>query len=150
MSLAETLDRQLDAMQRFVTLLREERQSLSQGEVDGPELERLAEAKSQVAAELETLDTERRRLLHEQGHGESRQSAERAATEAERHDSWQQLRSTGEEARQLNRINGLLAMNRMEQNQRMLNFLKEAAGSTMYEADGRSRHKGLNRISSRV
>ncbi|RXE48431.1 flagella synthesis protein FlgN [Chromohalobacter israelensis] len=150
MSLAETLDRQLDAMQRFVTLLREERQSLTQGEIDGPELERLAEAKSQVAAELETLDAQRRDVMHELGHGESRQSAERAASEAQRLDSWHQLRTIGEEARQLNRINGLLAMNRMEQNQRMLNFLKEAAGSTLYEPDGRSRRQGLNRISSRV
>ena len=150
MSLAETLDRQLDAMQRFVTLLREERQSLTQGEIDGPELERLAEAKSQVAAELETLDAQRRDVMRELGHGESRQSAERAATEVQRLDSWHQLRTIGEEARQLNRINGLLAMNRMEQNQRMLNFLKEAAGSTLYDPDGRSRRQGLNRISSRV
>lgn len=150
MSLAETLDRQLDAMQHFITLLREERHFLTQGEVDGAELERLAEAKSQVAADLEALDIQRRALMHELGYGEGRQSAERAAAEAQRLEGWHQLRTIGEEARQLNRINGLLAMNRMEHNQRMLNFLKEAAGSTLYESDGRSRRQGLNRISSRV
>ena len=64
-------------------------------------------------------------------------------------DRWASIRERADQAARLNRTNGVLIGIRLEHNQRMLNFIEEAAGKGLYGPDGQARAAG-GHVSSRV
>lgn len=148
MSLAKHLDRQRQALQRFVDLLEEERLTLGEGQIDGQRLEQLARAKQEMLALLEQLERQRSNGQRTLGYGEGSEGAERAAIDAGCQPQWQALIELAAHAKLQNRLNGDTIRIRLEHNQRMLNFLHEAAGKPLYGPDGQSRRRSLTGLSS--
>ncbi|MHB0775291.1 flagella synthesis protein FlgN [Halomonas sp. WWR20] len=150
MNYRECLRRQKAALESFVALLDEEHLQLAQGQIDGEALSRLAADKQRIAAEMEEYEQARLAAQRASGHGEGLRGAERAAQESQCLDDWGDMRTLAEQARQKNRMNGLMINMRLEHNQKAINFLSEAAGSTLYGPTGQSRRKGFGGISSRA
>ena len=73
----------------------------------------------------------------------------RAAADAGCTALWASIRERADQAARLNRTNGVLIGIRLEHNQRMLNFIEEAAGKGLYGPDGQARAAG-GHVSSRV
>ncbi|MNZ79822.1 FlgN protein [compost metagenome] len=150
MSLAKHLARQSASVARFIQLLEAEAQQLSAGRVDGQRLSTLASDKQALLDEIEQLETQRQYAQRRLGYGEDRAGATRAAEDAGCLATWQQLLEQAVRAQQLNRLNGASIRNRLEHNQRMLNFLHEAAGKGLYGPDGQARRGSLGGIDSRA
>lgn len=143
MSLARHLQGQRARMEELVALLGSERQLLADGRVDGEALARIAADKQQHLSAIDRFESQRRQAQDRLGYGSDRAGAERAAREAGCLPQWQAIDSLARDAARLNRVNGELVHMRLEHNQRMLNFLREAAGSSLYGPDGHSRrHSG--------
>lgn len=150
MSLAKHLARQSAAVAQFARLLEDELHQLAKGAVDGQRLTELAAAKQSLLTEIEQLEAQRRNAQLRLGYGDDRQGAARAAADAGCHNAWQQLLAQASRAQLLNRLNGESIRMRLEHNQRMLNFLHEAAGKGLYGPDGQSRQGRLGSIASRA
>lgn len=148
MSLAKHLARQSATLEQFIRLLEDEQRALAQGRVDGQQLSELAAGKQALLDTLEQLEAQRRHAQLRLGYGDDRQGAARAAADADCLDSWQQLLAQASRAQQLNRRNGDGIRARLEQNQRMLNFLHEAGGNGLYGPDGQSRNGRLGTLAS--
>lgn len=144
MSLAEHLRYRKQHLESLRSLLSEERELLTVGQVDGARLNGVASRKQEHLAALEGAEQQWR----ESGQvpeDDSDHAAERAGCLP----LW---RDTGDLARQvarLNRLNGQLIQLRLEHNQRLLNTLREAAGGELYGPDGQARGKS-GRLSSSV
>lgn len=150
MSLAKHLDRQSAAVAQFIDLLEGEQRLLAQGRVDGQHLTDLAARKQELLGAIEQLEAQRRHAQLRLGYGDDRQGAARAATDAGCPSAWQRLLALASRAHQLNRLNGENIRARLEQNQRMLNFLHEARGNGLYGPDGQSRLGRLGAVTSRA
>lgn len=144
MSLAKHLEIQQRTLQQLIDLLEQERLALAVATVDGERLAELAAAKQEQLAELDRLERQRNSAQLKLGYGEGNQGAERAAADAGCLAAWRQLRDLALRARQLNQFNGDNIGTRMAHNQRILNFLHEAAGHSLYGPDGRSRRGSLS------
>lgn len=149
MSLADHLGRQRQRLEQLLELLNQERQALSQGQVDGERLAQLAEDKQAHFAELERFETQRREAQRRLGYGDHAQGAERAAEDADCLALWQALQDKAGRAAHLNRLNGVLIHQRLAHNQRMLGFLRERVGNSLYGPDGQSLRRGTS-LSSRA
>lgn len=150
MSLAKHLARQSATLAQFTRLLRDEQHALAQGNVNGQLLAELAVGKQALLEALEQLEAQRRHAQLRLGYGDDRQGATRAAADAGCEAAWQQLLVDARRAHQLNRLNGESIRTRLELNQRMLNFLREASGNGLYGPDGQSRHGRLGALASRA
>lgn len=148
MSLAKHLEIQHRALQDFVDLLEREQRLLAEADVDGQQLLEVADGKRSVLGEIERLETLRTRAQGKLGYPEGRSGAEQAARDAGYLAAWQQLHDTAQRAQTLNQLNGEVVRMRLEQNQRILNFLNEAAGKPLYGPNGQSRRHGLGGVSS--
>ena len=144
MSLAKHLETQQRTLQQLIDLLEQERLALSVAKVDGERLAERAEAKQALLAELDRLESQRHSAELKLGYGDGNRGAERAAADAGCLPAWQNLRELALRAKQLNEFNGDNIRNRMSHNQRILNFLHEAAGHSLYGPDGRSRRGSLS------
>lgn len=142
MSLSKHLVTQQQTLQRFIALLEKEQQALTETTIDGQRLSDLAAAKQGLLAELEHLENQRSNAQIKLGYGTGRRGAEQAATDADCLAAWQQLLELASHAQLLNRLNGDTIRTRLGHNQRILNFLHEAAGHSLYGPDGRSRRNG--------
>jgi flagella synthesis protein FlgN len=149
MSLAEHLERHRAHLDALIGLLDEERQLLRDGGVDGDELTRVAQAKQQRFEALERFETQRRQVQQRLGYPDNRAGDARAAADAGCTALWETIRERADQAARLNRTNGVLIGIRMEHNQRMLNFIEEAVGKSLYGPDGQARSGG-GHVSSRV
>lgn len=150
MSLAKHLARQSATLAQFILLLEDEQHALAQGQVDGQRLSELAAGKQALLDTLEQLEAQRRHAQLRLGYGDDRQGAARAAADAGCLASWQHLLGQASRAQELNRRNGDGIRARLEQNQRMLNFLREASGSGLYGPDGQSRQGRHGALASRA
>ncbi|SHF11725.1 flagella synthesis protein FlgN [Modicisalibacter ilicicola DSM 19980] len=148
MSLAQHIARQREHLEAFITVLEAERESLSAGQVDGQRLSEQARQKQAQVTQLERLETQRLSAQRRLGYGEGRQGAETAARDAGCLDAWLEFRQRALHARQLNQLNGLLIGSRLAQNQKILDFLRNAAGQALYGPDGQSRLGSLGGVSS--
>ncbi|MBF8222245.1 flagella synthesis protein FlgN [Halomonas sp. 328] len=149
MGLATHLARQQRRLDALLETLREETSALARARVDGDELARLAETKQRLFQELDTLERQRRQAQARLGYAEGREGARQAAFDADCLDAWQALMALAERVRELNATNGELILERMRQNQQMLDFLREAAGTPLYGPDGQARQRD-SRVSSRA
>lgn len=148
MSLAQHIARQRSHLEAFIVLLEAERDSLSAGHIDGQQLAGQAREKQEHITRLEHLENQRLSAQRKLGYGEGRLGAQTAARDADCLDDWLEFRERALHARQLNQLNGALIGSRLAQNQRILNFLNEVAGKTLYGPDGQSRRRGLGGIAS--
>ncbi|QVL42164.1 MAG: flagellar protein FlgN [Alcanivorax sp.] len=149
MSLAEHLERHRARLDVLIGLLDEERQLLRNGGVDGDGLARVAQAKQEQFQALERFETQRRQVQRRLGYDDDRAGDARAAADAGCAGLWESIRERADQVARLNRTNGLLIGIRLEHNQRMLNFIEEAAGKGLYGPDGQARAAG-GHVSSRV
>jgi len=150
MSLAKHLARQSATVAQLIQLLETEVQVLAEGKVDGQRLNQLAVDKQALLSEIEQLETQRQYAQGRLGYGSGHQGAARAAADAGCLATWQQLLEQAGRAQQLNRLSGETIRKRLEHNQRMLNFLHEAAGKSLYGPDGQARRGSLCNIDSRA
>ncbi|MEF8723055.1 flagellar protein FlgN [Candidatus Accumulibacter phosphatis] len=147
---AQTVDSEIAAAQSFVALLEREQQMLVKGEVD--DLLGLVRQKNNVAAELARLAAQRKRLLAASGLPNDRAgiAAWFAAHPVEKsvHSAWSVLLAVAAQARELNRANGELIQERMQNNTQALEVLLGSnAASNLYGPDGQSAPPSGRRIS---
>lgn len=149
MSLADHLERHRARLEALVALLDEERQLLRDGGVDGDSLARVAQAKQAHFQELERFETQRRQVQRRLGYEDNRAGDQRAAMDAGCAGLWNAIHDHADQVARLNRTNGVLIGVRLEHNQRMLNFIEEAAGKGLYGPDGQAR-AAVGHVSSRA
>lgn len=149
MSLSEHLEQHRARLDTLIGLLDEERRLLRDGGVDGDTLGRVAQAKQDQFQALERFETQRRQVQRRLGYDDDRAGDARAAADAGCAALWETIREQADQAARLNRTNGVLIGIRMAHNQRMLNFIEEAAGRGLYGPDGQARAGG-GQVSSRV
>ncbi|GAA3540448.1 flagellar protein FlgN [Zobellella aerophila] len=142
MSLDRHLALQVQRLEQLAQLLTDEQQALSQARVDGPLLSRLAVEKQALLTQLEGAEAQRRQAQLRLGYGKDMEGAEQAAREAGCLPLWHALQDNAQRIARLNSLNGTLIGQRLQHNQRMLNFLHEAAGQSLYGPDGQARKNG--------
>lgn len=140
-SLAQSLGEELMAANTLLQLLRQEQEHLIDANVD--ELAKVTEEKVKIVARMSELAQNRHRALATAGFESSEagmqkwtksRSALPAATK-----SWNELLDIAKQAKELNRINGLLLGQHAARNQTALNILQGSPqGGTMYGPDGQS------------
>ena len=138
MSLARLLTDQRHRLTGLTQLLEEELQQLTQGQVDGEVLSRLAERKRTLLEELERRETLRRQVQSRLGYPEGMAGAAEAATEAGCQDEWEAYLAAAERTAHLNDLAGELIRMRTSHNQEMLDYLHQVAEKTLYDPSGRS------------
>ncbi|WP_192036486.1 flagellar protein FlgN [Halomonas sp. YLGW01] len=149
MSLGDHLSQQHRRLEALETLLEQERQTLCQGRVDGERLSHLATDKQALLAQIERFETQRSQAQQRLGYEPGLTGAARAAEDAGCLPIWQTLLDTAQRTARLNRLNGDMIRQRLEQNQRMLNALREAAGNSLYGPNGQTRPR-QSQLSSRA
>jgi len=150
MSLAKHLARQSTCVAQFILLLEDEARLLAAGKVDGSQLSELAARKQALLGDIAQMESQRQYAQSRLGYGDDRNGAERAATDAGCLATWQQLLEQARRAQQLNQLNGETIRTRLAHNQRMLNFLHEAAGKGLYGPDGQARRGSLGNLASKA
>lgn len=138
---ADSLGKELDAGKALLTLLQQEQQHLVNADLDG--LTRVTEEKTRAVACMTELAQGRHRALAAQGFeaGETgmRDWLNTRAAAAAISKSWTALLDLAREAKELNRLNGLLLNQHMARNQGAINVLQGApAGGGMYGPNGQS------------
>ncbi len=132
--LSKALDEELACVGSFRTLLDQERDALTTSDLE--QVAALAENKLVLAQRLQQCTTHRetvRRALSGVN-GDPLQAAGPLANQ------WQQLNTALEQAREANRINGLLVSSRLAAVGNALNTLHSAVGAEpLYHADGSTR-----------
>lgn len=140
---AAALQAEQDALGRFIGLLRAEQDTLVRGDADG--LAALAPDKAAQLDLLAALGEQRKRCLAAQALADSAdgmqtwlERIEPTATAA--HKTWQEVLARARTAQQLNRSNGALIENRLQQTRLKLAVLQSAAASDgVYRRDGQLR-----------
>lgn len=140
-SFIESLIAEREAFSRFLSTLQSESSALLRGNVD--ELLGLAEAKSLLVAQLTLLADQRRAFLGESGFAGDRVGMAEwlivhgGADHARLSVAWNGLLADAEQARDLNRANGVLIESRLRFNQAALTALRDASRqATFYGPDG--------------
>lgn len=130
-----------EAFSRFLSVLQSESSALLRGNVD--ELLGLAEGKSRLVEQLTLLAEQRRAFLGESGFAADRVGMAQwllvhgGPDQARLSVAWNGLLADAEQARDLNRANGVLIESRLRFNQAALTALREATRqATFYGPDG--------------
>ncbi|SOC18593.1 flagella synthesis protein FlgN [Alloalcanivorax xenomutans] len=147
MSLNTHLRRQHDHLVSLGHLLSEERGLLVQGSIDGPELGAVAQRKAALLETLDTFEGRRREALQRLGYDDTPQGDEQAAREAGCLPLWRAIQTRARAVATDNRVNGELIELRAANNLRLLNALREKAGTPLYGPDGQPGPRG-GRLSS--
>ncbi|PXX96474.1 flagella synthesis protein FlgN [Halomonas sp. LBP4] len=138
MSLARLLNDQQGRLAALVTLLEEELEALTAGQIDGSRLERIATEKQALLAELEGMEQLRRQVQRRLGYRDGHEGARAAARDADCLAGWEATLGATERADRLNRLAGQLLGMRLAHNQRMLDFIHEVSEKTLYDPRGRT------------
>ena len=137
------------AIQQFVSLLKLEQTSLSNGNIDN--LPEFAEQKSKFSVHLNSLAEQRNTALATQGFAADRAGIEAWCTkypeEQNARKAWQKILSLAGEARELNRLNGELIQMRLQYISKALEALQSGNKSLdLYGPDGQSTPADNRRI----
>lgn len=135
-SLAKLLQEQQHRLETLIELLERERRLLADAEIDGQTLADIAQLKRARLEELEATETLRQRIQKRLGYAAGIAGARDAAEDANCLAAWEQTLERTREAERLNGTNGQLIQLRMSQNQRLLDFIHDAAEKTLYGASG--------------
>ena len=143
-SLAQSLGEELRAANTLLQLLKQEQAQLIDANVD--ELAKVTEEKAQVVARMNELAQNRHRALAAAGFEASEAGmqkwAKSPAALPAASKSWNELLGIAQQAKELNRLNGMLIGQHVARNQTALNILQGSPqGGTMYGPDGQSTSK---------
>lgn len=142
-SLTQSLSEELRIAAVLLDLLKQEQSILINANVD--ELTRLTEEKAKIVVRMSELAQSRHRVLGSAGFDASEAGMQKWVednTGAAVGKSWMELLDLASEAKELNRINGLLISQHLGRNQAALNILHGAPqGGAMYGPDGQSAAK---------
>ncbi|WP_346797037.1 flagellar export chaperone FlgN [Halomonas sp. Bachu 37] len=138
MSLARMLDDQLARLTSLMRLLEHEQQLLTSGSIDGDALASVAEQKQTLLADLERMETLRRNVQQRLGYAAGISGATQAAKDAGCHETWAELLNNSERTARMNQLTGQMLSVRMKHNQHMLDYIRQIAEKTLYQADGRN------------
>lgn len=139
---AQHLGEELDAGKLLLQLLRQEQEHLINADIDA--LTKLTEEKAQIVARMTELAQQRHRALGDGGFEAAEtgmqawldsRTAPPAAVQG-----WKDLLAIAQQAKELNRTNGLLIGQHMARNQNALNTLVHgnSEGGSMYGPNGQS------------
>jgi len=145
-SLAQGVGEELRAAQSLVDLLRQEQSCLIGADVEA--LGKLTEEKTKIVVRMTELAQRRYQELAGAGFEASDAGMEQWASSAQPTavQSWKDLLDLARQAKELNRVNGMLIGQHMARNQAALNILQGAPqGGNMYGPNGQS----ANQTSSR-
>lgn len=147
------LSAEVEAVDRFVTLLKTEQIALSKGDTET--LPVLAENKDKVAAQLASLAVQRNTFLTSQGFSSDRPGIDSWCSsnpnETEALGAWTKIIELASEARELNRLNGELIRMRMQYNASALEALRRSGNSLdLYGPDGQAKTIEQRRINDAV
>lgn len=145
---AESLGEEIGAGNALLQLLKQEQEHLVNADIEG--LTRVTEEKNKAVARMSELAQRRYRILvaagfaaNEAGMQTWLKSPAAAPTAGK---AWNDLLGLAQQAKELNRTNGLLIGQHMARNQTALNVLQgNQQGSTMYGPDGQSASKSSSR-----
>jgi len=134
--LAEILDQMFAVLNDLKTVMEQELQHLSMGQINGSQLQRITEQKSSLLATLDYLEQLRRQIPD-------------AANSNDIAQCWQEITVKTQQLRQLNQHNGWLLEGQIERNQQALGMLKPHQEPTLYGANGQTStpHRGGKKIS---
>lgn len=151
MSLVDILAEQIDQLELLQEVLESERLMLSQGKIDGKELEVCATNKLPIYEALDQLEQNRNQLAEQQGYGNTRYEAREYATSEGCENDWNKMHNLAQRVAQLNKLNGELIHHRLRHNQQMLNLLRESAVTLAptYSPSGEQTSK-LQRLKSKA
>ncbi|HZW11849.1 MAG TPA: flagellar protein FlgN [Noviherbaspirillum sp.] len=147
-ALADSLGEELKAGNILLQLLQQEQEHLINADLEA--LTRVTEEKAKIVAHMTELAQKRHRALGASGFeaGEAGMQAwlnSRAASPAAEK-SWKDLLAVAQQAKELNRTNGLLIGQHMARNQNALNVLQGAPdGGAMYGPNGQSTSQSSSR-----
>lgn len=135
------LQDEIDAMTTLAELLKAEEAALVDGNVS--ELSRLTQDKSQLIMQLSKLENERKACLIQQGYSSDAKGMQdyflKAATELSAAKDWEKLLHISEQAKEINRTNGVLINRQFNRNQSALNILQQNHPTgTMYGPNGQA------------
>lgn len=136
MSLQRLLADQRQRVDALIALLEQEQRALAAEQVDGERIVELARAKQAVLEPLGRTETRRQAVQQHLGYGAGLDGALEAAREAGCEADWLALQERAAHAARLNALGGQLLQIRMRGNQRILDFIRELAEKTPYNADG--------------
>jgi flagellar biosynthesis protein FlgN len=140
-SLAQSLGDELVAANALLQLLKQEQAQLINANVD--ELDKVTEEKTKIVARMTELAQNRHRALAAAGF-EASEAGMQTWTKSPTAlpaagKSWNELLGIAQQAKELNRVNGLLIGQHMARNQKALNTLQGSPqGGTMYGPNGQS------------
>lgn len=138
MSLAALLTDQQQRLDALISLLSNEQNLLTQGDIDGDALSQVALDKQSLLAELERIETVRCSVQKRLGYDEGANGARRAAHDAGCQTAWESLLEKSERASRMNELTGQMLSVRMKHNQAMLDYIRQIAEKTLYKPDGRN------------
>lgn len=139
MGLSRLLTDQITRLDQLISLMENERLILTQGDIDGNRLVELADEKQALLEKLDETEALRRSVQQRLGYDDSANGARQAALDAGCRKDWQALLEKSERVAHLNELSGEMLSLRMNHNQKMLNYIRQAAEKTLYKPDGRNK-----------
>ncbi len=145
---ARTLAEELATCRSLLELLASEQDLLVKAEVDG--LGRTSEEKARLVASMNALAQQRHQSLAAAGFPASEAGMQdwlkQSASEVRAQQDWNSLIELAREAREQNRLNGVLIAQHMTRTQKTLNVLQGApVGGALYGPDGQATGAGTGR-----
>ncbi|MCM5703735.1 flagella synthesis protein FlgN [Larsenimonas salina] len=139
------------ALHAFIELLEREQALLQNTDsVDVDTFNQVVERKSALSERLERFSAARLTLVGEHVGNTGRQSIARFMSACGLTRQWQDFLKQVAKAEQINRLNGLKLQIRADHNQRALRVLHEAAGMSLYGANGQSHARGGSNLYSKA
>ena len=134
--LAEILDQMSAVLNDLKTVMVQEQQHLSMGQINGSQLQWITEQKSSLLATLDYLE-------------QLRKKEPNTANSVDISQRWQEITVKTQQLRQMNQHNGWLLEGQIERNQQALEMLKPHQEPTLYGANGQTSttHRGGKKIS---
>lgn len=135
--LAEILDQMSAVLNDLKTVMDQEQQHLSMGQINGSQLQWITEQKSSLLATLDYLEQLRRKEPN-------------TANSVDISQRWQEIAVKTQQLRQMNQHNGWLLEGQIERNQQALEMLKPHQEPTLYGANGQTStpYRGSKRFRS--
>lgn len=130
MELNAALNSQVVQLKLLLSLLNEERRELSRSAPDGDVLLRIAEKKQQHLNAIAELN--------DNGRSSALNGDPGLLTDKRNISALNAVKEIAAKVFRANQANGVLVSSRMTMNQRILNFIRETRGVTMYGADGKA------------
>ena len=149
---ADSLPHEQQAARTLIDLLQQEQAALISADIDS--LTMITERKTPVVAQMSELATRRHRALAALGHAaseigmqawiETRHLGQLAHPQAA--STWTALLAMARQAKEINRVNGLLISSHIARNQSALNVLRvQTGGGNFYGPDGQASARGVGR-----